>query len=137
MQPWQDLWLRADWRSSGSHLSLAQSGRLDLVAVVIQIATIGAFYLKAKMMTSMSKKMLQPQNRSRVSEAVGNHTIITAFYSQEKVMTLFKEAQIGPKKESRRQSWYAGLGLFTSVFLVSTNMALLFWYGGKLINREN
>lgn len=119
-------------------LSLALSWRLDLVAIAIQPATIGAFYLKAKMMTSMSKKMLQSQNRSSelASEAVGNHRIITAFYSQEKVMTLFKEAQIGPKEESRRQSWYAGLGLFTSVFLVSTNMALLFWYGGKLINRE-
>ncbi|XP_027152627.1 putative multidrug resistance protein [Coffea eugenioides] len=78
-------------------LSLALSWRLDLVAVAIQTAAIRAFYLKAKMMTSMSKKMLQSQNRSNelASEAVGNHRIITAFYSQEKVMTLFKEAQIG------------------------------------------
>ncbi|KAL3537332.1 hypothetical protein ACH5RR_000698 [Cinchona calisaya] len=120
-------------------LSLALAWKLALVAAVLQPVTIAAFYLKAMMMSSMSKKILTSQNRSSelASEAVGNHRTITAFYSQEKVMTLFQRAQIGPKKESRKQSWYAGLGLFTSQFLGSTNMALLFWYGGKLIYHQD
>ncbi|XP_027152628.1 putative multidrug resistance protein [Coffea eugenioides] len=120
-------------------LSLVLAWRIALVAIALQPVTVGAFYLKGKMMTSMSKKILQFQNRSNelASEAVGNHRIITAFYSQDKVMTLFQKAQVGPKKESRKQSWYAGLGLFTSQFLGATNMALLFWYGGKLIYHQD
>ncbi|CBI14902.3 unnamed protein product, partial [Vitis vinifera] len=56
------------------------------------------------------------------SEAVGNHRIITAFYSQEKVLSLFEVTQKDPKNESLKQSWYAGLGLFTSQFLTSGNI---------------
>ncbi|CAI9097355.1 OLC1v1033757C1 [Oldenlandia corymbosa var. corymbosa] len=116
-------------------LSMALSWRLALVAIALQPVTISAFYLKEMMMTSMSKKILKSQNRSSelASEAVANHRIIAAFYSQDEVMKLFETAQKDPRKESHKQSWYAGLGLFTSQFLAAANMAIIFWYGGRLL----
>ncbi|KAA8542196.1 hypothetical protein F0562_023348 [Nyssa sinensis] len=120
-------------------LGLLFSWKLALVAIAMQPFIIFAFYVKAIMMRSMSKKILKSQNKSSelASEAVGNHRIITAFYSQEKVMALFEVTQIGPKSESHRQSWYAGFGLFSSQFLTAATPGLLFWYGGKLLYHGN
>lgn len=115
--------------------SLVLGWKLALVAIVLQPLIIGAFYMKAIMMKTMSKKILKSQNKSSqiANEAVGNHRVITAFYSQDKVVAMFEDAQKGPKNESHKQSWYAGIGLFASQFLGSTNTALIFWYGGRLI----
>ncbi|XP_059638895.1 ABC transporter B family member 15-like [Cornus florida] len=120
-------------------LGLLLAWKLALAAIAMQPLIIGSFYIKAVMMRTMSKKILKAQNRSSelASEAIGNHRIITAFYSQEKVMALFVATQIGPRKESHKQSWYAGIGLFTSQFLTAANSALLFWYGGKLLYHGN
>lgn len=119
-------------------MGMVLSWRLSLAAIAMQPLIIGAFYVRAIMMRTMSKKILKAQNSSSelASEAVGNHRIITAFHSQEKVMALFEDTQKGPKNESHKQSWYAGLGLFTSQFLTAANAGLLFWYGGKLLYRK-
>ncbi|KAM7480105.1 hypothetical protein LguiA_028318 [Lonicera macranthoides] len=119
-------------------MGMMLSWRLSLAAIAMQPLIIGAFYVRAIMMRTMSKKILKAQNSSSelASEAVGNHRIITAFHSQEKVMALFEDTQKVPKNESHKQSWYAGLGLFTSQFLTAANAGLLFWYGGKLLYRE-
>lgn len=87
-------------------LGLVLAWKLALVAIALQPLIILAFYVKAVMMRSMSRKILTAQNKSRelASEAVGNHRIITAFYTQEKVMELFKDAQKGPRSESHKQS---------------------------------
>ncbi|KAK3221254.1 hypothetical protein Dsin_008279 [Dipteronia sinensis] len=114
------------------------SWKLALVAIAMQPFIIGAFYTKAIMMKSMSRKLLKAQNKSSelASEAVANHRIITAFYSQEKILKLHELTQIGSTKESRKQSWYAGLGLSISQFLTAANAALIFWYGGKLLYQK-
>ncbi|KAK4850840.1 hypothetical protein QYF36_010230 [Acer negundo] len=114
------------------------SWKLALVAIAMQPFIIGAFYTKAIMMKSMSRKLLKAQNNSSelASEAVANHRIITAFYSQEKILKLHELTQISSTKESRKQSWYAGLGLSISQFLTAANAALIFWYGGKLLYQK-
>ncbi|CAK7345684.1 unnamed protein product [Dovyalis caffra] len=60
---------------------------------------IGAFYLRAMTMRTMSKKMLLRHRNGAVSS----------------------------KKESHKQPWYAGVGLFISQFLTSALTALIFW----------
>lgn len=87
-------------------LGLVLAWKLALVGIALQPLIILAFYVKAVMMRSMSRKILTAQNKSSelASEAVGNHRIITAFYTQEKVMELFKDAQKGPRSESHKQS---------------------------------
>ncbi|KAK1550978.1 hypothetical protein Q3G72_028162 [Acer saccharum] len=119
-------------------LSALLSWKLALVAIAMQPFIIGAFYTKAIMMKSMSRKLLKAQNNSTelASEAVANHRIITAFYSQEKILKLHELTQISSTKESRKQSWYAGLGLSISQFLTAANAALIFWYGGKLLYQK-
>ena len=120
-------------------LGMVLAWKLAIVVTALQPFIIGAFYTRAVMMRSMSKKILKAQNKSSelASEAVGNHRIITAFYSQEKVLSLFEVTQKDPKNESLKQSWYAGLGLFTSQFLTSGSAGLIFWYGGRLLyNKE-
>ncbi|XP_024969810.1 putative multidrug resistance protein [Cynara cardunculus var. scolymus] len=114
---------------------LLLSWRLALVAISLQLFIVGSFYLKLVMTRNMSKKILHAQNKSSgiASEAVGNHRIITAYYSQEQVMRLYEDTQKGPKKESQKQPLYAGMALFTRQFLTTTNIAVLYWYGGKLL----
>ncbi|GFZ07863.1 hypothetical protein Acr_19g0008000 [Actinidia rufa] len=116
-------------------LGLVLAWKLALAAIAMQPLIIGAFFVKAIMMRTMSKKILKAQSKSSelASEAVGNQRIISAFCSQEKVMALFETTQIGPKNESHKQSWFAGIGLFISQFLTAANSGLLFWYGGKLL----
>ncbi|KAF8390545.1 hypothetical protein HHK36_025072 [Tetracentron sinense] len=116
-------------------LGVVLAWRLAIIVIAMQPLIISAFYMRAVMMKTMSKKVLKAQNKSSelASEAVGNHKTITAFFSQEKVMALFEVTQIGPKSESQKQSWYAGLGLFTSQFLTAANTGLIFWYGGRLL----
>lgn len=66
-------------------LGLGLAWKLALVGIALQPLIILAFYVKAVMMRSMSRKILTAQNKSSelASEAVGNHRIITAFYTRE------------------------------------------------------
>ncbi|KAI4377682.1 hypothetical protein MLD38_015269 [Melastoma candidum] len=116
-------------------MGMILSWKLSLVATGMQPVIIGAFYLRAVTMRTMSKRLAKAQNESSglASEALANHRIITAFGSGEKIMKLYEITQIGPKQVSHKQSWYAGFGLFVSMFLTSANGALIFWYGGWLL----
>ncbi|MFS7971650.1 putative Type I protein exporter [Helianthus anomalus] len=111
------------------------SWRLASIAIALQLLIIGSFYLKVVMTRNMSKKISIARNKSSgiASEAVSNHRTITAYYSQNKVMRLYEDTQTGPKKESKKQPLYAGMALFTRQFLTNINMAVLYWYGGKLL----
>ncbi|CAK7345688.1 unnamed protein product [Dovyalis caffra] len=119
-------------------LALMLSWRLALVAIALEPGVIAAVYLREMTMRIMSKKILKAQSGSSelASEAVGNHKIITAFGSQEKVLKLYDRTQVSSKKESNKQSWYAGVGLFVSQFLTSALIAVICWYGGKLLLRQ-
>nr|CAB3449155.1 unnamed protein product [Digitaria exilis] len=75
----------------------------------------------------------QSESSKLAAEAVSNLRTITAFSSQDRILRLFDQAQDGPRKESIRQSWFAGLGLGTSMSLMTCTWALDFWYGGKLM----
>ncbi|KAI3765918.1 hypothetical protein L2E82_15964 [Cichorium intybus] len=114
---------------------LLLSWRLALVAISLQLFTVGSFYLKLVMTRDMSKKIAVARDKSSgiASEAVSNHRIMTAYYSQEHVMRLYEDTQKGPKKESQKQPVYAGMALFTRQFLTIANIAILYWYGGKLL----
>ncbi|MCI29527.1 ABC transporter B family member 15-like, partial [Trifolium medium] len=46
---------------------------------------------------------------------------------------MLEMAQQGPIQENFRQSWFAGIGLGLSQFLMSCTWAVNYWYGGKLI----
>ncbi|KAJ0527800.1 putative Type 1 protein exporter [Helianthus annuus] len=111
------------------------SWRLASIAIALQLLIIGSFYLKVVMTRNMSKKISIARSKSSgiASEAVSNHRTITAYYSQNKVMRLYEDTQTGPKKESKKQPLYAGMALFTRQFLTNINMAVLYWYGGKLL----
>ncbi|KAF8693398.1 hypothetical protein HU200_038791 [Digitaria exilis] len=116
-------------------IGLITSWRLALVMIAVQPLIIACFYARCVLLRSMSKKSLQAQFESSklAAEAVSNLRTITAFSSQRRILRLFDQTQDGPRKESVRQSWFAGLGLGTSVSLMACTWALDFWYGGKLM----
>ncbi|WVZ77546.1 hypothetical protein U9M48_025403, partial [Paspalum notatum var. saurae] len=116
-------------------MALVISWRLALVMIVVQPLIIVCFYTRGVLLKSMSKKSIHAQSKSSkiAAEAVSNLRTITAFSSQDRILRLFDEAQDGPHKESIRQSWFAGLGLGTSMWIMRLTWALDFWYGGKLM----
>jgi ATP-binding cassette subfamily B (MDR/TAP) protein 1 len=116
-------------------MGLVIAWRLALVMIAVQPLIIVCFYARRVLLKSMSKKSIQAQSESSklAAEAVSNLRTITAFSSQERILRLFDQAQDGPRKESIRQSWFAGLGLGTSMSLMTCTWALDFWYGGKLM----
>jgi ATP-binding cassette subfamily B (MDR/TAP) protein 1 len=83
----------------------------------------------------MSSKSTKAQQESSklACEAVSNLRTITAFSSQERILKMLEMAQQGPIQENFRQSWFAGIGLGLSQFLMSCSWAVNYWYGGKLI----
>ncbi|KAJ0938626.1 putative Type I protein exporter [Helianthus annuus] len=113
-------------------LSMILSWRVALVAIALQLVIIVSFYLKSLITTS-------PENKCSeiASEAVNNHRIITAYHSHGPVMRIFEGTQKGPNTESKKQNWYAGVALFARPFLTNVNIAVLFWYGGKLLYQGN
>ncbi|WVZ77543.1 hypothetical protein U9M48_025401 [Paspalum notatum var. saurae] len=116
-------------------MGLVIAWRLALVMIAVQPLIIVCFYARRVLLKSMSKKSIQAQSESSklAAEAVSNLRTITAFSSQDRILRLFDQAQDGPRKESIRQSWFAGLGLGTSMSLMTCTWALDFWYGGKLM----
>ncbi|KAM0035170.1 putative Type 1 protein exporter [Helianthus debilis subsp. tardiflorus] len=113
-------------------LSMILSWRVALVAIALQLVIIVSFYLKSLITTS-------PENKCSeiASEAVNNHRIITAYHSHGPVMRIFEDTQKDPNTESKKQNWYAGVALFARPFLTNVNIAVLFWYGGKLLYQGN
>ncbi|GJN19235.1 hypothetical protein PR202_gb06484 [Eleusine coracana subsp. coracana] len=116
-------------------MGLVIAWRLALVMIAVQPLIIICFYARRVLLKSMSKKSIQSQSESSklAAEAVSNLRTITAFSSQDRILSLFDQAQDGPRKESIRQSWFAGLGLGTSMSLMTCTWALDFWYGGRLM----
>eukprot|EP01018_Ginkgo_biloba_P016172 Gb_10215 [translate_table: standard] len=116
-------------------LGLVIAWRLAIVMIAIQPIIICCFYTKRVLLRSMSHKSLkaQEQGSQLAAESVVNHRTITAFCSQERILHLFVCTQEGPRRENRKQSWYAGVALGTSQALTLCNWALVFWYGGKLL----
>uniref|UniRef100_A0ACD5V4V0 Uncharacterized protein n=1 Tax=Avena sativa TaxID=4498 RepID=A0ACD5V4V0_AVESA len=120
-------------------MGLVIAWRLALVMIAVQPIIIVCFYTRRVLLKSMSKKSIQAQSESSklAAEAVSNLRTITAFSSQNRILGLFNQAQNGPRKESIRQSWIAGLGLGTSMSLMTATWALDFWFGGRLIAEHN
>ncbi|XP_031285681.1 putative multidrug resistance protein [Pistacia vera] len=118
-------------------LGLLVTWRIAIIMIAIQPLVIGSFYSKSVLMKSMSEKARKAQNEGSqlASEATINHRTITAFSSQNRILGLFIETMKGPKKESIKQSWFSGIGLFTSQFLTTASIALVYWYGGRIMNQ--
>ncbi|XP_020100137.1 putative multidrug resistance protein [Ananas comosus] len=118
-------------------MGLIIAWRLAVVMIAVQPIIIVCFYFRRVLLKSMSKKAIKAQAESSklAAEAVSNLRTVTAFSSQGRILRLFDAAQEGPARESRRQSWFAGLGLATSMSLTTCTWALDFWYGGKLIRQ--
>ncbi|KAI3703842.1 hypothetical protein L1987_74038 [Smallanthus sonchifolius] len=116
-------------------LGLVLSWKLALVLMAAQPLLIGSFYARSVLMKSLSEKAQKAQKEGSqlASEAVINHRTITAFSSQKRIVGLFKDTLEGPRKESVRQSYYSGIGLFSSQFLAAASTALAYWYGGHLL----
>jgi ATP-binding cassette subfamily B (MDR/TAP) protein 1 len=121
-----------------SIMSLAIAWRLAIVMIVVQPLIIIGFYARRVLLNSMSKRSIQAQSEcSKLAvEAVANLRTVTAFSSQDRILCLFDRAQEAPCKESIRQSWFAGLGLSTSMSLLRCVWALTFWYGGILMDKH-
>ncbi|KAI3737379.1 hypothetical protein L2E82_27379 [Cichorium intybus] len=113
-------------------LSMILSWKLALVAFSLQLVIIVCFYLKTLVTTNTENKSSEIAN-----EVVNNHRVITAYHSQEQVMRLFNDTQKGPKMESDKKNWYQGMALFIRPFLTNINIAILYWYGGKLLYQGN
>nr|GMD97891.1 putative multidrug resistance protein [Ipomoea batatas] len=118
-------------------LGLIVTWKVAIVLIAIQPLAVMSFYSRSVLMKSMSRraKKAQSEGSQLASEAVINHRTITAFSSQQRIMKLFMETQRGPRKESLRQSWVSGAGLFCSQFITTANIAITFWYGGRLMNK--
>ncbi|XP_052178929.1 ABC transporter B family member 15-like [Diospyros lotus] len=116
-------------------LGLVLTWRLALVMMATQPLLIGSFYSRSVLMKSLSGKARKAQKEGSqlASEAVINHRTISAFSSQKRILGLFRDSLEGPKKESVRQSWFSGIGLFSSQFLAAASTALAYWYGGRLL----
>ncbi|KAL0364247.1 UNVERIFIED_CONTAM: ABC transporter B family member 15 [Sesamum angustifolium] len=119
-------------------VGLILTWRVSIVVISIQPLIIASFYSKSVLMKRMSVRSQKAQNEGSqlASEAVVNHRTITAFCSQSKILDLFAETLRGPRKESIKQSWFSGIGLFISQFLTTAAIALTYWYGGRLMNKE-
>ncbi|CAA3031650.1 ABC transporter B family member 15-like [Olea europaea subsp. europaea] len=117
-------------------LALIVAWKVAIVMIAIQPLTIASFYSKGVLMKRMSENAQKAQSEGSqlASEAVVNHRTITAFSSQKRILDLFAATLKGPKKHSVKQSWLSGVGLFTSQFLTTCSVALIFWYGGNLMN---
>ncbi|XP_072969195.1 putative multidrug resistance protein [Typha angustifolia] len=117
-------------------MGLVIAWRLALVMIAVQPLIIGSFYARRVLLKNISEKAIKSQSESSklAAEAVGNLRTVTAFSSQSRILCFFHSAQEGPRAESIKQSWYAGLGLATSMSLMSLTWALDFWYGGRLIS---
>lgn len=120
-------------------LGLYLTWKLALVMMAAQPLLIGSFYMRSVLTKSMSSKIqiAQKEGSQLASEAVLNHRTITAFSSQKRIVNLFKSTLEGPRKESVRQSWFAGVGLFSSQFLAAASTSLAYWYGGKLLSSHD
>ncbi|XP_076941356.1 putative multidrug resistance protein [Bidens hawaiensis] len=118
-------------------LGLILSWKLALVLMAAQPLLIGSFYARSVLMKSLSEKSQKAQKEGSqlASEAVINHRTITAFSSQKRIVGLFKDTLEGPRKESIRQSYFSGIGLFSSQFLAAASTALAYWYGGRLLTQ--
>ncbi|WJX76042.1 ABC transporter B member 15 [Trifolium repens] len=116
-------------------MGLVISWRLNIVMISIQPILIACFYTRSVLLKSMSSKSTKAQQESSklACEAVSNLRTITAFSSQERILKMLEMAQQGPIQENFRQSWFAGIGLGLSQFLMSCTWAVNYWYGGKLI----
>ncbi|CAL4970906.1 unnamed protein product [Urochloa decumbens] len=120
-------------------MSLVIAWRLAIVMTAVQPVIIISFYARRVLLKNMSKKSIRAQSECGkiVVEAVSNIRTVTAFSSQDHIICLFDQAQDGPRKESIRQSWFAGIGLGTSMSLLRCIWALSFWYGGILMVEHN
>ncbi|KAH6775558.1 P-glycoprotein 18 [Perilla frutescens var. hirtella] len=109
-------------------LGLYLTWKLALVMMAAQPLLIGSFYMRSVLTKSMSAKtqIAQKEGSQLASEAVINHRTITAFSSQKRIVGLFRATLQAPRKESIRQSWFAGVGLFTSQFLAAASTALAY-----------
>ncbi|CAI9756333.1 unnamed protein product [Fraxinus pennsylvanica] len=118
-------------------LGLIVAWRVASVTMAIQPFIIASFYLKSVMMKKMSEnaKIAQNEGSQLASEAVVNHRTITAFSSQKRILDLFAATLKSPRNQSIKQSWFSGVGLFTSQVLKTASVALTFWYGGTLMNK--
>ncbi|XP_016447076.2 putative multidrug resistance protein [Nicotiana tabacum] len=119
-------------------LALIVSWRVAIVLISIQPLLIASFYSRSVLMKRMSERSQKAQNEGSqlASEAVINHRTITAFSSQDRMLDLFAKTQNGPRKENIRQSLLSGVGLFCSQFLTTAAIALTYWYGGRLMNKN-
>ncbi|XP_059662527.1 ABC transporter B family member 15-like [Cornus florida] len=118
-------------------LGLALTWRLSIVLITAQPLLIGSFYAKSFLFKSMSEKIQKAQKEGSqlASETVINHRTITAFSSQKRILKIFRATLEGPRKESIKQSWFSGIGLFSSQFLAAASTALAYWYGGRLLTK--
>lgn len=118
-------------------LGLVLTWRLALVMMAAQPFLIGSFYARSVLLKSLSEKTQKAQKEGSqlASEAVINHRTITAFSSQKRILGLFKASLECPRKESIKQSYYSGIGLFSSQFLAAASTALAYWYGGRLLTQ--
>lgn len=118
-------------------LSLLVTWRVAIVMIAVQPLNIGCFYSRSVLMKRMSEKAKKSQSEGSqlASEATTNHRTITAFSSQDRILDLFRETMKGPKKESIKQSWFSGIGLFSSQFLTTASITLTFWYAGRIMNQ--
>ncbi|KAG5521977.1 hypothetical protein RHGRI_034260 [Rhododendron griersonianum] len=111
--------------------------RMASVMISIQPLIIGCFYAKNTAMKNMFEKAWEAQNKGSqlASEALLSHRTITAFSLQERMLSLFAVTMEGPRKEIITQSWFSGVGLFSSQFFSTASTALSFWYGGRFLNQ--
>ncbi|XP_060215703.1 putative multidrug resistance protein [Lycium barbarum] len=119
-------------------LALIVAWRVAIVLISIQPLLIASFYSRSVLMKRMSERShnAQSEGSQLASEAVINHRTITAFSSQNRMLDLFAKTQKGPRKENIRQSLLSGAGLFCSQFLTTAAIALTYWYGGRLMNKN-
>ncbi|KAK4376956.1 hypothetical protein RND71_003252 [Anisodus tanguticus] len=119
-------------------LALIVTWRVAIVLISIQPLLIASFYWRSGLMKRMSERSRKAQSEGSqlASEAVINHRTITAFSSQDRMLNLFAKTQKGPRKENIRQSLLSGAGLFCSQFLTTAAIALTYWYGGRLMNKN-
>ncbi|KAL7589043.1 hypothetical protein Lser_V15G41113 [Lactuca serriola] len=118
-------------------LALIITWRVSIVMIAVQPLLIASFYSKIVLMKNLSAKAKKAQNEGTqlASEAVVNHRTITAFASQGRIMRLYEETLKGPRKQNIKQSWFSGLGLFSSQFVTTAAISLAFWWGGREMNK--
>ncbi|KAE9454052.1 hypothetical protein C3L33_14025, partial [Rhododendron williamsianum] len=115
---WDDYpWCHVSSQWTYRHMEISNPGLAISLRPTVQWTRV-LLCTKNTVMMNFFENARKAQNKGSqlASEALLSHRTITAFSLQERMLSLFAVTVEGPRKEMITQSWFSGVGLFSSQF---------------------